>query len=330
MTWKRERRRVVALAQAAVLLVGLAVTWFAVQAAPAQADQVICGRLVKGAILDKYRSMGGTRSDLGCPTSDELNTAKGGKRTVFQGGTIYWSPNTGAHPVWGQIGSKWGSMGWETGALGFPVADEVTNPDGYGKRQQYQGGTIYWSPNTGAHPVWGYIGGLWAKWGYERGVFGYPTSDERGAEENGRSQSFGKYTLNWYPGVQNAKKCTNACVSYRAACNNTYVSQVEAFDNLTSDRQEISFTPTEAGLDMPEDQEMPTWQRAFDDCAPYPQDLSADQGESMYKQYVCHVRYNQGGRRGGDTWDFESWRPNISWDDVLGPIDALRHECNWE
>ncbi|MFI9025290.1 hypothetical protein [Streptomyces sp. NPDC053560] len=53
-------------------------------------------------------------------------------------------------------------MGREAGKLGFPLGDEPTNPDGQGKRQQFEGGTVPWHPtlSNGAHPVWGRIGEL--------------------------------------------------------------------------------------------------------------------------------------------------------------------------
>ncbi|WP_107486566.1 hypothetical protein [Streptomyces sp. MUSC 14] len=37
---------------------------------------------------------------------------------------------------------KWRAIGWEAGKLGYPVDDELTNPDGQGKRQQFEGGTV--------------------------------------------------------------------------------------------------------------------------------------------------------------------------------------------
>ncbi|MEU3992243.1 hypothetical protein AB0F24_28465 [Streptomyces platensis] len=73
-------------------------------------------------------------------TSDEVTTPNGkGKFNTFVGGAIYWTPETGAHPTWGAIRDKWSALGWEEGKLGFPVGDELTNPDGNGKRQRGRG-----------------------------------------------------------------------------------------------------------------------------------------------------------------------------------------------
>ncbi|MBX7553194.1 hypothetical protein K1Y78_35585 [Streptomyces sp. tea 10] len=54
--------------------------------------------------------------------------------------------------MWGAIPDKWAALGWETGTLGFPVGDELSNPDGQGKRQQFEGGTVYWSAPTAPTP----------------------------------------------------------------------------------------------------------------------------------------------------------------------------------
>ncbi|MFF0214040.1 FG-GAP-like repeat-containing protein [Streptomyces vinaceus] len=69
--------------------------------------------------------------------------------------------------------------------LGYPTTDITESTDAVGRfvhfRQEGQGsdnGSIYWHPNTGA---WTIINGIRQKWmslGAERGVMGYPTSDE--------------------------------------------------------------------------------------------------------------------------------------------------------
>lgn len=84
-------------------------------------DAVICGHQVLGAILAKYQEMGGENSPLGCPKTDELTTPNGvGRYNTFVGGSIYWSPDTGAHPVWGAIGDKWGPWAGRPARSAFP------------------------------------------------------------------------------------------------------------------------------------------------------------------------------------------------------------------
>ena len=68
-------------------------------------------------------------------------------------------------------------MGGHTSALGFPISDELTTPDGIGRYNVFEGGMIYWTPQHGAHPVSGPILLEWASSGYERGKYGYPVTD---------------------------------------------------------------------------------------------------------------------------------------------------------
>jgi len=134
---------------------------------------------VHGQIRDKWASMGWERSSLGYPISDELKMADGrGRYSNFQGGTIFWTPETGAFVLSGPIMPKWVKLKGSRGFLGYPVSDEVPTPDGKGRYAHFQGGSIYWQPNSGAHEVRGAIRDKWASMGWERSTLGYPTSDE--------------------------------------------------------------------------------------------------------------------------------------------------------
>ncbi|MFI0166466.1 LGFP repeat-containing protein [Streptomyces sp. NPDC017095] len=182
-------------ASSALLLLG-------VQATPASA-QIFCdeGHSVDGAIWTEYTQTPGVQESLGCPKSDEIPVPKdGGARQVFEHGSIYWSPNSGAHAIWGLIGDKWGQLGWEAGSLGYPTSDEIRLPDGKGVRQVFQGGSVYWSPDTGAHPVWGRIGERWGMAQWESGRYGYPISDEvQVPGVKGVSQMFEHGPIAWSP-----------------------------------------------------------------------------------------------------------------------------------
>ncbi|MGW1163359.1 LGFP repeat-containing protein [Streptomyces sp. NPDC002513] len=87
-------------------------------------------------------------------------------------------PYCGTHEVGGAIEQRYIKMGDSGGALGCPVTDELVNPDGFGRRQQFDHGTIYWSPRSDAWPVWGAIGEYWCNEGCEAGWAGYPTGYE--------------------------------------------------------------------------------------------------------------------------------------------------------
>lgn len=48
--------------------------------------------VVWGKIRDKWNELGGSQGKLGYPTSDETNTADGGKQTTFEHGIVTWKP----------------------------------------------------------------------------------------------------------------------------------------------------------------------------------------------------------------------------------------------
>ncbi|HEY5952334.1 MAG TPA: hypothetical protein VIV40_42845, partial [Kofleriaceae bacterium] len=132
-----------------------------------------------GLIDAKYRMLGGCSSFLGRPTTAETATPDGvGRYSVFEHGSIYWSPSTGAFEVHGSIRDKWAALGWEAGLLGYPLTDERATPDGVGRYNVFSGGSVYWSPSTGAFEVHGVIRDKYAEVGWEAGALGYPTSDE--------------------------------------------------------------------------------------------------------------------------------------------------------
>ncbi|GEM29109.1 hypothetical protein NN3_01160 [Nocardia neocaledoniensis NBRC 108232] len=155
---------------------------------------------VCGAILDKYNELGGTSSFLLWPTSDELTNPDGvGKRSVFMNGPIYWHPDAGAHPVANHFFACWQRNGWEGGPLRYPTSDELVNPDGIGRRQYFQGGTIYWKLNE-AYFVGGAIRDKWGETGWEQGWLGYPTSDEVILPDGqGRMNRFEHGVIYWSP-----------------------------------------------------------------------------------------------------------------------------------
>ncbi len=153
-----------------------------------------------GEIGKKWCELG-CESVLGYPTSDELvNPDNVGRRNSFQNDvSIYWSPATGAHSIGGAIGAEWAARGYEGGPHGYPATDELRNGDGVGRRNIFQGGSIYYHPATGAHTIWGAIRDNWASRNYENGRFGYPTSNEF-AFEGGWAQNFQHGTIDWKSG----------------------------------------------------------------------------------------------------------------------------------
>lgn len=154
------------------------------------------GRTV-GKIDERYQAFGGCGSFLGPALTDEMTTPDGiGRYNVFQNGSIYWSPATGAFEVHGAIRDKWRDLNWEAGPLGYPLSNETKTPDGVGRFSVFQHGSIYWTPATGAHEVRGAIRDRYAEAGWEAGSLGYPVSDEYDVA-NGRRSDFQHGSIVW-------------------------------------------------------------------------------------------------------------------------------------
>lgn len=153
--------------------------------------------MVYGAIHELWESMGFERSPHGYPKSSELTTPNGrGRYNNFQNGGIYWTGQIGAKSVLGAIYAKWGEKGWEGGFLGFPLTNETTTPDGRGRYNHFEGGSVYWTPQTGAHEVHGSIRARWQALGWERSYLGYPTSDEFSIP-GGKRTNFERGYITW-------------------------------------------------------------------------------------------------------------------------------------
>jgi hypothetical protein len=166
---------------------------------PQQGDRVRQTYLNRalGPVTEKYVALGALFGFLGAPVSPELVVPDAsGVYRHFQGGSVYWSPATGAHEVHGLIRAKWASLGWERSFLGYPLTDETATPDGIGRYNHFQGGSVYWTPTTGAHEVHGYIRSAWASLGWEWGFLGYPVTDEMDAP-GGRVSYFQHGSIYW-------------------------------------------------------------------------------------------------------------------------------------
>jgi hypothetical protein len=106
------------------------------------------------AIDDKHAALGGSGGFLGAPTSAETTCPDGvGRFRHYNGGSIYWTPSTGAWEVHGDIRGLWASLGWETSPLGYPISDERNTPHGTGRVSDFQRGSIYWDGVRGAYEV---------------------------------------------------------------------------------------------------------------------------------------------------------------------------------
>jgi hypothetical protein len=102
-----------------------------------------------------------------------------GATLVNAGPVAVVESSAGAFEVHGAIRDKYFALGAEASILGYPRTDESGTPDGVGRYNHFQGGSIYWTPGTSAHEVHGLIRGLWSSLGWEiNPQLGYPMSDE--------------------------------------------------------------------------------------------------------------------------------------------------------
>lgn len=160
---------------------------------------------VFGAIRDKWVEFGRATGPLSIPVSSEIPTFDGiGRFRNFKFGIISWHPETGAHIVWGLIGERWLQIGREQ--FGFPITDESKTADGRGRFNHFRAvhlqgkpeASIYWTPETGAHEIYGAIRVKWIEMGFERSHLGYPLSPEHD-HAGGRIQRFQGGSLFWTP-----------------------------------------------------------------------------------------------------------------------------------
>lgn len=157
-----------------------------------------CGIFIRpqvNAIDEKYK----VSSWLGVKltTEVELPTPDGvGRYAVYENGHIYWTPDTGAHPIPARLFESYAALGFEKGALGYPVADHAVLPDG--DVQAFQYGVLFRKYPAGGHYVTGLIGDHYAKTGYEAGPLGWPTSNEI-PFQGGIYQEFERGRLAWSP-----------------------------------------------------------------------------------------------------------------------------------
>ena len=100
-----------------------------------------------GAIFAKWEALGGPNSYLGRPTSPEAIGQGPARYVTFEKGAMYWSPETGAKPITGELYKAWGALGFERGALGLPTSSEISGP--LWIVQNFQHGTLNFDRETG-------------------------------------------------------------------------------------------------------------------------------------------------------------------------------------
>ncbi|MHA7209423.1 Ig-like domain-containing protein [Arthrobacter sp. MDT1-65] len=144
--------------------------------------------------MSRTAGLGSANGPVVCGLKD------GGCYQAFQGGDVHYSPATGAQATYGAIRARWGSLNYENGKLGYPVAGEVCGLKDGGCYQKFQGGDVHYSPATGAQATYGAIRARWGTRGYENGFLGYPVRNETGGLRNGGAyQTFQGGSVHYSP-----------------------------------------------------------------------------------------------------------------------------------
>lgn len=152
-----------------------------------------------GSMALGWSNLGAAGGALGYPTSDQVCGLKdGGCFQMFAKGALMFSPKTGAQPsLLGPIRDLWQKQGFENGPLGYPASNVICALIGGGCFQNYSGGSVMWSPASGAHSIpFGPIRDSWVTGGFENGILGYPTSEQVcGLRNGGCFQNFANGTM---------------------------------------------------------------------------------------------------------------------------------------
>ncbi|ORB25258.1 LGFP repeat-containing protein [Mycolicibacterium parafortuitum] len=152
------------------------------------------------AINAARRAAGGPLGPLGAAEGEPYEIGDDGMGQDFANGAIFYSPDTGANVVTGQVLAKYESVGGPEGDLGFPVTGEEDGGLAPSSRKSEFAApdkpVIFWTPDHGAFIVRGPMNAAWEKLGGATGELGAPVADQ---DESGNviSQRFSGGVISW-------------------------------------------------------------------------------------------------------------------------------------
>ena len=153
------------------------------------------------AIAAARRAAGGEMGPLGAKEGDQYPIGNaGGIGQNFALGKIFYSPETGANALTGQLLEKYESVGGPEGDLGFPTNSEIDGGFGQNSRVATFAAAdkpvIFLTPDYGAVIVRGAMNAAWDKLGGATGELGAPTADQ---SEDGSvlTQRFSGGAISW-------------------------------------------------------------------------------------------------------------------------------------
>jgi uncharacterized protein with LGFP repeats len=102
---------------------------------------------VEGPILAKWETLNDEqKKDLGAPYDNQKPTGdNSGVYQQYDGGVLIYKNSGPVYFVWGKIRDAWVDNQGSQGKLGYPTADEVTEPDGTYK-STFEHGTVTFKP----------------------------------------------------------------------------------------------------------------------------------------------------------------------------------------
>lgn len=152
------------------------------------------GPPVKRNMIPDFAAFAAQHPGIGAPIGGPQEIP-GGYVQQYQNATAYGLAWGVPHEVEGAIRDKYNQLGGAGGFLGFPTTDETTCPDGVGRFNHFNGGSIYYHPSLGAFQIGGLIEVEWNGLGATQ--YGYPNTDETGCADGvGRFNHFTSFLPN--------------------------------------------------------------------------------------------------------------------------------------
>lgn len=133
------------------------------------------------AIAAARRAAGGPLGPLGAPEGEQYEIGENGVGQNYAGGKIFYTPETGANVVSGQVLDKYESVGGPEGDLGFPTSSESDGGLGNSRISTFAAEdrpVIFWTPDYGAVIVRGAMNAAWSKLDGAEGPLGAPVADQ--------------------------------------------------------------------------------------------------------------------------------------------------------
>jgi uncharacterized protein with LGFP repeats len=157
------------------------------------------GHAIVGAIQDRWKLTGREDGKLPFAWSDEFTGLKDGAGQAFAGGTIYWSPKTGAHSLVESFSGLYDSFGLEKGRLGYPTTEKYAVAAG-AEAQDFQNGSILITSKHASILTGGIADKYFSIGGYNSAL-GLPAdvTEKTGLVRGGVSQSFENGAIVWSP-----------------------------------------------------------------------------------------------------------------------------------